>query len=234
VSEEVAVESVRTYRLEIPLETPYELAYGRFEAVENAVVRVESESGLIGWGCAAPDGQVTGETIEDNLAALQEELVPEIRRSGRSSFGELLRRIAALAPRDPAARAALDLALHDLWGKERGVPVQALLGGSRREIPTSITIGIMSVEETAAAAAERLAEVRVLKIKGGRDPRKTSRGCALRLRHGRGCDPVDANQGTGRHAREGDEGARRDRAHRAAVAAGDLGGWLRLRRRWCR
>jgi L-alanine-DL-glutamate epimerase-like enolase superfamily enzyme len=198
VSEEVAVESVRAYRLEIPLETPYELAYGRFEAVSNAVVRVESESGLIGWGCAAPDGQVTGETIEGNLAALQEELVPEIRRSGRSSFGELLRRIAAVAPRDPAARAALDLALHDLWGKERGVPVQALLGGSRREIPTSITIGIMKVEETAAAAAQHLAEgFEILKIKGGRDPEEDiARIRAVRRQHGPGVAiRLDANQG---------------------------------------
>ncbi len=198
MSEVLSVSTVRAYRLEIPLQTSYELAYGSFEAVENLVVRLQTESGLTGWGCAAPDSHVTGETLEGNLDALREVLFPALQQSGESTVEELLRKIGEEAPRDPAARAAVDLALHDLWAKRRGVSVQALLGGSGRGIPTSITIGIMSVEETCTAAAEQLAEgFEILKIKGGRDPDEDiARIRALR----RACGPdvtirLDANQG---------------------------------------
>ena len=198
MSDALSVSTVRAYRLEIPLQTSYELAYGSFEAVENLVLRLQTESGQTGWGCAAPDSHVTGETLEGNLVALREVLLPALQQSGESPVEELLRKIGKEASRDPAARAAVDLALHDLWAKRRGVSVQALLGGSGRGIPTSITIGIMSVEETCAAAAEQLAKgFEILKIKGGRDSDEDiARIRALR----RACGPdvairLDANQG---------------------------------------
>jgi L-alanine-DL-glutamate epimerase-like enolase superfamily enzyme len=198
VSHALSVSSVRAYRVEIPLEKAYHLAYGSFDAIENLVVRVETESGLVGWGCAAPDPHVTGESIEGNLEALREVLAPALRRSREFTVEKLLRELAEAAPRDPAARAAVDLALHDLWGRQRGVSIQAMLGGTGREIPTSITIGIMNLEETSAAAAERLAEgFHILKIKGGRDPEEDiARVRAIRRAHGRGVAiRLDANQG---------------------------------------
>ncbi len=198
MSEVLSVRTVRAYRLEIPLQTGYELAYGSFEAVENAVVRVETESGLIGWGCAAPDSHVTGETVEGNLDALRDALVPTLHRSGEATVEELLCRVEEAAPKEPAARAAVDLALHDLWAKQRGISVQALLGGREREISTSITIGILNVEETCAAAAQHLAEgFGLLKLKGGRDPGEDiARVRALRRAHGPEVGiRLDANQG---------------------------------------
>ncbi len=179
MSEVLSVGAVRAYRVEIPLETAYEIAYTQIDSVENLVVRVETGSGLTGWGCAAPDPYVTGETIEGNLEALRELLTPALLQSGESTARELLRRVTQAAPSQPAARAALDLALHDLWGKQRGVPIQVLLGGTSRDIPTSITIGIMSVEESCEAAAEHCAQgFGILKIKGGGDPEEDIEGSA--------------------------------------------------------
>jgi L-alanine-DL-glutamate epimerase-like enolase superfamily enzyme len=198
VTAALSVSALRVYRLEIPLETAYEVAYGRFAAAENLVVRLETDGGLVGWGCAAPDRQVTGETVEGNLEALRDELAPALRRAGEATVEVLLRAVAGAAPRDPAARAALDLALHDLWGRQRGLPVQALLGGAGRVMPTSITVGIMNAEDTLAAAAQRLAQgYGVLKIKGGRDPGEDiERIRALRRTHGRRLGiRLDANQG---------------------------------------
>jgi L-alanine-DL-glutamate epimerase-like enolase superfamily enzyme len=198
VSEGLSVSAVRAYRLEIPLQTGYDLAYARFDAAENAVVRVQTRSGLTGWGCAAPDPHVTGETVEGDLGALREVLIPELQGAGESSVGTLLAKVGSLAPEEPAARAAVDLALHDLWGKQRGISLQALLGGRGSGIPTSITIGILGVEETCAAAAEHRAEgFEILKIKGGRDPEEDiARVRAVRRAQGPGLVlRLDANQG---------------------------------------
>jgi len=198
VSQALWVSEVRAYRLEIPLATAYDVAYASFGAVENAVIRLETECGLTGWGCAAPDSHVTGETVEDSLGALREALAPALLRSGKSTVEDLLHAVAEAAPEEPAARAAVDLALHDLWGKQRGISIQTLLGGTGRGIPTSITIGIMNVEETSAAASERLAQgFEVLKIKGGRDPEEDiERVRAVRRAHGpEVAIRLDANQG---------------------------------------
>lgn len=198
MSQTLSVSTVRAYRVEIPLEEAYHLAYASFDTIENLVVRVETDSGLLGWGCAAPDPHVTGESIEGNLEVLREELAPALCRSRESTLEKLLGDLAEAAPKDPAARAAVDLALHDLWGKERGVSIREMLGGTEHEIPTSITIGIMSLEETSAAAAKRLAEgFQILKIKGGRDPEEDiARVRAIRRAHGLGVAiRLDANQG---------------------------------------
>ncbi|MGH9364570.1 MAG: dipeptide epimerase, partial [Thermoanaerobaculia bacterium] len=70
----------------------------------------------------------------------------------------------------PAARAALDMALHDLLAQHLGLPLAEMLGRAHRELPTSITIGIKGVEETLVEAKEYLARgFRILKVKVGLD-----------------------------------------------------------------
>jgi L-alanine-DL-glutamate epimerase-like enolase superfamily enzyme len=229
VSDVLSVSTVRAYRLEIPLETSYDVAYARFDAVENLVVRIGTECGLTGWGCAAPDTYVTGETVEGNLGALREALAPALQRAGESAVEELLHGVAELAPSDPAARAAADLALHDLWGKLRGVSVQALLGGTRRGISTSITIGIMNIEETCVVAAERVAQgFDILKLKGGRDPEEDiERVRAVRRAHGPDLViRLDANQGYSVDEARSVMGALAEEIEfiEQPVDAGDLGG----------
>ena len=94
-------------------------SYGSFEAVENLVVRVQTESGLTGWGCAAPDGQVTGETVEGNLDALREVLFPALHQPGESTVEELLRKVGEAAPEE----ALLLLAEH---GLDDSFPIRVL------------------------------------------------------------------------------------------------------------
>jgi L-alanine-DL-glutamate epimerase-like enolase superfamily enzyme len=70
----------------------------------------------------------------------------------------------------PSAKAAVDMALWDLVGRRAEMPLWRLLGGFRERIRTSITIGIVPVSVTVAAAERRVAEgFRAIKIKGGLD-----------------------------------------------------------------
>jgi L-alanine-DL-glutamate epimerase-like enolase superfamily enzyme len=173
------LDAYETWTEHVPLTRPYTVAYETVEAVELDFVRVRA-GGHTGLGCASPIKEVTGETFEACRAALA---------AGPDGIPE----------RCPAARAAIDMALHDLRAREAGKPLVELLGRVHAELPTSITIGIKdSAEEVLAEAEEyRGRGFRILKVKIGRtldeDLERLRRlrerfGGELRLR-------IDANQG---------------------------------------
>jgi L-alanine-DL-glutamate epimerase-like enolase superfamily enzyme len=193
----VRISAARSRRVRVPLSRPYAIAAGGIEAAELVVLELATDAGAVGYGHAAPAPAVTGETA----AAAAQELAPErcAWLLGRAAaevallLGELDAHVAG-----PAAHAAVDAALHDLWGKRVGLPLVEVLGGVRRGLPTSITIGVKPADATLAEAAEYVARgFTVLKVKVGldvdEDVRRLERlrarfGPALVLR-------ADANQG---------------------------------------
>lgn len=155
--------------VDLKLSVPYTIAYETVDSAANVFLKVETDSGLIGYGCAAPDLPVTGETaatVEASLNSVEGLLIGEdaLRRT------HLLEAVRKIIPDQPAARAAIDMALHDLMSKSAGQPLWKLLGGFRERIPTSITIGILDTEPTVEQARAAVAKgFRALKLKGGSD-----------------------------------------------------------------
>jgi L-alanine-DL-glutamate epimerase-like enolase superfamily enzyme len=100
--------------------------------------------------------------------------------------------------RGPAARAALDMALHDLSAQRAGQPLVEQLGRAHRGLRTSVTIGVKSLAETLAEADEyRARGLSILKVKTGVDVElDLERLARLRERFGPSLGlRVDANQG---------------------------------------
>jgi L-alanine-DL-glutamate epimerase-like enolase superfamily enzyme len=157
-------------RLRMPLSHPYTIAYETVVAAENILVRVEDERGRAGFGVAAPDEAVTGESLASAAEVLDRIGRPHVYGSDPGRIARLASSLERLAPEAPAARAAIEMAMWDLLGKQAGMPLYRLLGGYRSRILTSITIGISSLETTLIEARERVRQgFRALKIKGGRD-----------------------------------------------------------------
>jgi L-alanine-DL-glutamate epimerase-like enolase superfamily enzyme len=86
-----------------------------------------------------------------------------------------------LPPEEPAARAAIDVALHDLQGKLAGLPVWRLLGLRRAGPPTSWTIWLGDPEDMARRTEAVAGRFKRLKLKlGGRDRLDVDRVRAVR------------------------------------------------------
>lgn len=161
---------VEAWPVTMKLAVPYTIAYETIDEATNIFLRLETNEGLVGFGCAAPDIEVTGETAEGTLQALRETVGSVLHGADALRPVRLLELLKPPLKDRPSVLAATDMALFDLMGKTAGLPLWRLLGGYRDRIRTSVTIGILSTDETVAQARDFVARgFKHLKLKGGKD-----------------------------------------------------------------
>jgi L-alanine-DL-glutamate epimerase-like enolase superfamily enzyme len=148
---------------------PYAISFRPLmDEVENAIVEIRTETGRVGLGAGSPEHFVTGETRERCAQALSPARLEWLIGKDVRELPALCRELERRLPHAPAARAAIDIALHDLLAQSLGVPLVDMLGRAHRALPTSITIGLKPLEETLAEADEyRARGFRILKVKLG-------------------------------------------------------------------
>ncbi|MFA6449576.1 MAG: enolase C-terminal domain-like protein [bacterium] len=150
MSELLKIQAVHTFRLSIPFKTGAVSAPGSGDKVENIIVSLDTDTGLVGWGCAAfsaADAEFGYETIREKLA-------PPLMESFSAPVGKILESISKIAPDNPAARAALDIAVHDLWGKQLSASLTSVLGSYRTSFVTSASIGACGLDESVGLAGK--------------------------------------------------------------------------------
>lgn len=192
------ITGVESWRVDLKLAEPYAIAYGSYDTAPNIFLRLDTDGGARGYGCAAPDPQVTGETPEQVADALAGIAADVLHGADALRPVHLLVALREQLTELPGAMAAVDMALFDLLGKAAGLPLWRLLGGYRDCIETSITIGILPEQETVRRARERVAQgFRALKLKGGVDVEDDiARLLKVREAVGNGIElRFDANQG---------------------------------------
>jgi O-succinylbenzoate synthase len=146
---------------------PFETSFGRTTERHIILIRVEDSDGLEGWGeCVADENPFYSEEWTGAAwAVLETYLVPATLRGDRS----LIEHVRG----NRMAKAAIETAVWDLDARRRGMPLWQLLGGTRREIPCGVSIGLQPTTDALLARVER--EVasgyqRIkIKIKPGRD-----------------------------------------------------------------
>ena len=152
------------------LAEPYTIAYEKVEAVKNIFVRIETDKGINGFGCAAPDEYITGETPDSVILAIDEKLAPGLLGTDPLRTAMAIEGLRPFLKDNTSAFAAIDIALFDILGKACALPLWVLLGGFRDRIKTSVTIGILPVDETVRKAVDWVKKgFSCLKLKGGTD-----------------------------------------------------------------
>jgi L-alanine-DL-glutamate epimerase-like enolase superfamily enzyme len=161
---------IEAWPVEMKLAEPYTIAYETVDSATNVFVRMETSQAITGYGCAAPDQKITGETPESVLKAISDVADSELKGADPLRYARVIERLKEILKDQPSAIAVVDMAVHDILGKVGRVPLWKLLGGFRTCFKTSVTIGIMPPKETAERARDWASKgFTALKIKGGLD-----------------------------------------------------------------
>lgn len=192
------ITDIKIKHISVPLRTPFKTALRTVNSIEDIIVEIYTDTGNIGFGEAPPTGVITGDTAGSIIGAIEDHIKKSILGMSVENFEELMLKLNNCIVKNTSAKAAIDIALYDLYGQLYKAPLYKLLGGYRKEIITDITISVNDPEEMvkdSLAAIER--GYNTLKIKVGTDPVKDiERMKAIRKAAGYNVKlRIDANQG---------------------------------------
>ncbi len=189
--------------IEIPLITPFKTALRTVSSVKDLIVKIEGENGETGFGEAPPTAVITGDTKESIEAAIRGYIAPAIRGMDLDDLDAVMAKIEKSIAKNTSAKAAVDIALYDLYARSKGIPLYRLLGDTaqdmvRTELETDITISVNPVQEMVKDSIRAKADgFHILKVKVGKGGDEDVERIR-RIREAVGTDMVirvDANQG---------------------------------------
>ena len=193
------IKRVEAFAVRLPMAKPMKMAGVLIESADNVLVRLETDTGHVGWGEAASAPAMTGETMESMTIAVRY-MAPMLASCPLAGIEAASSIMDGAMYGNNAAKAAIEMAWHDALGKALDKPVYDLLGGKRRErVPTLWLIGTGDADADVEEAKRKLAAGFVAyKIKVGTDTpaadaERTRRICAV-LGSGK-LISADVNQG---------------------------------------
>ena len=149
------ITGIKVKQVEVPLIEPFRISLGVITHSRSAIVAVETDEGLVGYGEGAPAILITGESLSgtaDVIHAFENELIG-VDPTDLEKVYWIMDRTAA---HSGSAKTAVDIACYDLLGKKAGLPVYKLLGGHQNYIDTDMTVGIDTPEIMAAKAKKHV------------------------------------------------------------------------------
>jgi L-alanine-DL-glutamate epimerase-like enolase superfamily enzyme len=165
---------ILAYRVDLPLvEQTYKWSGGKSVTVfDSTIVRVETDSGLVGHGEVCPLGPFYLPAYAEGVRAGVRELGPHLLGHDPRQLGKLNRTMDAALKGHPYVKSGIDIACWDILGQHCGLPVCELLGGRYGEdYPLYRAIS----QEDPDAMASRVAQYRAegytrFQLKVGGDP----------------------------------------------------------------
>lgn len=192
------IAKIELAEVKIPLVTPFKTALRTVDCVHDIVVKVTADDGQAGYGEAPPTAVITGDTLGSIRCAIEDVIAPCLIGLEVENLDGIMRKLHGCILKNTSAKAAVDMAVYDLFAKSCGKPLYQVLGGGRAEIETDLTISVnpaeVMVEDSLKAVGRGFG---ILKIKVGKESGKDIErireihravGPEVKLR-------IDANQG---------------------------------------
>ena len=164
------ITDIRFAMLRVPLKTPFKTALRTVDTVEDIVVTVHTDTGHVGYGEAAATAVITGDTHGSIIEAIAKYIAPRLIGQEIANLNRITGLIQTALEKNTSAKAAVEIAVYDLFGQLYDAPLYKMLGGGEPAITTDITISVDYIDKMVAdsiAAVDRGFES--LKIKVGKD-----------------------------------------------------------------
>jgi len=202
------ITSIEAFAFRLPTRRDFSWASLQVPLGGFVFVEVRTDGGLVGIGEATPlpdwggdNGKHGGETQATVIEIIKSTIEPALIGLDPTQIELAHMHMDRVLRGNSYARCAVDIALHDIWGKSVGQPVYKLLGGQVRDYaPIAHMIGIMPADEAVEEAGLAVADgIGAFQIKGGRDAERDIATVAG-IRRAVGPDiflRLDANQGYG-------------------------------------
>ena len=164
------IKAIEPIAVNLPMHKAVTMAGETVARADNMLVRAASDDGFVGWGEAAAAPTMTGETVPGMMAAVCYLEPPLIGRPA-DDFAAASAAMDAAMYGNTAAKAAIEMALHDLVARAAGKPLHALFGAKlRSRIAVLAVLGSTDEAADLREARERWAAgYRAFKIKVGLD-----------------------------------------------------------------
>lgn len=164
------ITEIRFGMIRVPLKTPFKTALRTVDTVEDIVVSVHTDTGHVGYGEAAATAVITGDTHGSIIEAIRKYIAPRLVGQDIADLNRITQLIQTALEKNTSAKAAVEIAVYDLWGQLYGAPLYQMLGGGDPVITTDITISVDYIDKMVSdslSAVDRGFES--LKIKVGKD-----------------------------------------------------------------
>lgn len=153
------IREIHVYAHALPVRNgPYTMANAKVWALDTTLVKVVSDTGIVGWGETCPVGPTYSASYARGARAALEEMGQGLIGASLHPLS-LKRKMDSLLNGHRYAKAAVDIAAHDILGKATGLRVADLLGGVAQEnVPSYYATGVGEPDEIARIAADKVAE----------------------------------------------------------------------------
>jgi len=193
----VGIQSIEVYSVVLRYREPFRIAPSTTLESKNIIIKIHTDFDVVGVGECSPSLRVTRETQQTVLTTL-DRIAPRLIGECPLRIERDVEVMDELAEANPSAKAGVDIALHDIFGKAAGKPLFRVMGGYRDKVLTDLTLSIKESREMAKDAVKAVNRgFKALKVKVGVDPEED----VERIKHIRraaGSDTairIDANQG---------------------------------------
>lgn len=164
------IQNIEVGIIEVPLRKPFKTALRTVDSVRDIVVKITTDTGHVGYGEAAPTAVITGDTLGSIRCAIENYIKPKLIGLEIYNLEEIMKRIDNCMVKNTSAKAAVDIAIYDLFGQLNESPLYKLLGGYKDEIITDLTISVNPPHEMAEDSIYAVEKgYKTLKIKVGED-----------------------------------------------------------------
>jgi L-Ala-D/L-Glu epimerase len=164
------ITDIRFGMLRVPLKTPFKTALRTVDTIEDIIVCVHTDTGHVGYGEAPATAVITGDTHGSIIEAIRKFISPRLIGEEIANLNRITQLIQGALEKNSSAKAAVEIAVYDLFGQLYDAPLYKMLGGGDPVITTDITISVDYIDKMVAdsvAAVDRGFES--LKIKVGKD-----------------------------------------------------------------